>query len=177
MADEELFLPQQETGYVASEEQYNASDILIGRIGCHISAGATGSGTPGSQAWINSVLANTPSYSFGGIIHEVIVFDRKLTELERQQVYSYLSKKYKLDTTLPDSFRTSHHSAFSHGYTYWQIENHPNTKGISAISEGADFGGITLGDFFSLPTQVYRSSGTVMPDGTVLGTDTYTDIG
>jgi hypothetical protein len=177
MADEELFLPQRETGYAASEEQYNASDILIGRIGCNISAGATGSGTPGSQAWINSVLANTPSYSFGGVIHEVIVFDRKLSETERQQMYGYLARKYRADRILPDEFKAAHTGTYYSGVTYWQIEHHPNTQGITAIPEGVDFGGVVLQNFLSLPQLVYRSSGSPLPDGTTLSNDTYTVYG
>jgi hypothetical protein len=177
MADEELFLPQRETGYAASEEQYNASDILIGRIGCHISAGATGSGTPGSQAWINSVLANTPSYSFGGVIHEVIVFDRKLSETERQQMYGYLARKYRADRILPDEFKSAHTATYYSGATYWQIEHHPNTQGITGIDENIDFGGVRIGNFLSLPQQIYKSKGSQQADGTTLSNDTYTLYG
>lgn len=177
MPDGDLFLPQLENGFAAGPNQYNAADIIIGRIGANISAGATGSGVVGSQAWINSVVANTPSYSFAGVINEIIAFDRKLTEVERQQVYQYLSHKYNLSQTLPDSFAKSHNSAYSAGLTYWDIEHHPNTQGLSTIPAGICFGGITLQEFFTFPDSLYKSAGTVLADGTVLGGDTYSNIG
>lgn len=171
MPDE--FLPQQENLFSAGPDQYSPSDIVIGRIGANISAVATGSGVTGTQAWINTVLANTPSYSFAGVIHEIIVFDRKLTETERQNVYGYLSKKYKLTDSLPDSFTSSHPSAELVGLTYWSINHHPNSKGLRDIPTNTQFGGITLEKFFHLPDQVYKSEGTRLPNGTVLTGDTY----
>jgi hypothetical protein len=174
---DDIFMPQQEDGFAASSVQYNASDIVLGRMGSNVVAGLTGTGTVGSQAWINSVQTNTASQSFGGVIHEVIVFDRKLTETERQEVYGYLARKYKLDSNLPNSFARSHPSTHVLGLTYWAIEHHPNTKGITGLSGDISFGDIALRNFFTFPDRIYKSAGTILSDQTVLGNDTYTDVG
>ena len=173
MPTDDLFLPQLEKTFAAGSDQYSASDIVIGRIGANISAGATGSGVTGSQAWINSVLTNTPSYSFAGVIHEIIAFDRKLDETERNRVYTYLSKKYgqTLESRLPAGFRAAHPSTTPYGVTYWDIENHPNNKNLSTIPFGSEFSGITLQEFFSLPDYLYQSSGPLSSG------DTYSNIG
>ena len=173
------FLPQLENLFTAGSDQYNPADIVIGRIGANISAVATGSGVTGSQAWITSVLANTPSYSFTGVIHEVIAFDRKLTDVERERVYGYLAKKYgpTLEAKLPESMAYAHPSAQVVGATYWEIEHHPNTKNTDALPRGFEFAGLPIQNFMSLPDEFYKSSGTVLANGTVLSGDTYSNVG
>lgn len=157
MPDGDLFLPQLENGYAAAPDQYNSADIVVGRIGSNISPAATGSGTVGSAAWITSILQNTTSYSFTGVISEVLVFDRKLSESERQEVYGYLSRKYSMDTKLPDTYKSSHPSAYALGLTYWNIEHHPNTKGIPGLWQNLSFSDIKLEDFFLFPDRIYKS--------------------
>jgi hypothetical protein len=171
MPDGDVFLPQLENGYAAAPDQYNSADIVVGRIGSNISPGATGSGTVGSAAWIASILQNTTSYSFTGVISEVLVFDRKLSETERQEVYGYLSRKYSMDTKLPDTYAASHPSAYARGLTYWNIEHHPNTKGIPGLWQGLSFGNIKLEDFSLFPDSTYKST------GNVLSADTYNNVG
>jgi hypothetical protein len=171
MPDGDAFLPQLENGYAAAPDQYKSADIVVGRIGSNISASATGSGTVGSAAWIASVLQNTTSYSFTGVISEVLVFDRKLSESERQEVYGYLSRKYSMDTKLPDTYAASHPSAYARGLTYWNIEHHPNTKGIPGLWQGLSFGNIKLEDFSLFPDSTYKST------GNVLSADTYNNVG
>jgi hypothetical protein len=124
-------------------------------------------GTFGSSTWISNAIANY-SFGFRGVLNEVIVFNRKLQETERQEVYGYLSRKYSMDTKLPNSYTRSHPSAYSMGLTYWNIEHHPNTKGITGLSAGISFGSIALQNFFTLPDRIYNSVG---------GNDTYTDVG
>ena len=171
MPDGDVFLPQLENGYAAAPDQYNSADIVVGRIGSNISAGATGSGTVGSAAWIASILQNTTSYSFTGVISEVLVFDRKLSEIERQEVYGYLSRKYSMDTKLPDTYAASHPSAYARGLTYWNIEHHPNTKGIPGLWQDLSFGNIVLEDFSLFPDGTYKSTGNDISE------DTYGSVG
>jgi hypothetical protein len=171
MPDGDVFLPQLENGYAAAPDQYNSADIVVGRIGSNISASATGSGTVGSAAWIASILQNTTSYSFTGVISEVLVFDRKLSETERQEVYGYLSRKYSMDTKLPDTYAASHPSAYARGLTYWNIEHHPNTKGIPGLWQNLSFGDIVLEDFSLFPDGTYKSTGNDLSE------DTYNNVG
>jgi hypothetical protein len=171
MPDGDVFLPQLENGYAAAPDQYNSADIVVGRIGSNISAGATGSGTVGSAAWIASILQNTTSYSFTGVISEVLVFDRKLSETERQEVYGYLSRKYSMDTKLPDTYAASHPSAYARGLTFWNIEHHPNTKGIPGLWQNLSFGDIVLEDFSLFPDGTYKSTGNDLSE------DTYNNVG
>ena len=171
MPDGDVFLPQLENGYAAAPDQYNSADIVVGRIGSNISASATGSGTVGSAAWITSILQNTTSYSFTGVISEVLVFDRKLSEIERQEVYGYLSRKYSMDTKLPDTYAASHPSAYARGLTYWNIEHHPNTKGIPGLWQNLSFGDIVLEDFSLFPDGTYKSTGNDLSE------DTYNNVG
>jgi hypothetical protein len=131
---------------------------------------------PGSASWIAGVTAEG-NLGFWGVLNEVIVFNRKLQETERQQVYGYLSRKYKMDTKLPDAYQASHPSAYVKGLTYWNIEHHPNTKGITGLEAGVSFGNIVLQNFFSFPDSLYKSEGTVLSDGTVLTGDTYSNVG
>ena len=171
MPDGDVFLPQLENGYAAASDQYNSADIVVGRIGSNISPAATGSGTVGSAAWIASILQNTTSYSFTGVISEVLVFDRKLSEIERQEVYGYLSRKYGMDTKLPDTYAASHPSAYARGLTYWNIEHHPNTKGIPGLWQDLSFGNIVLEDFSLFPDGTYKSTGNDISE------DTYGSVG
>jgi hypothetical protein len=154
--------------------------VDIGRFGAYIrtyiARPQPASGDTGSSAWLT--YANT-GYPAIGVLSEVIVFNRKLSETERQKVYGYLSRKYKMEKSLPDSYWRSHHSAYSldAGLTYWAIEHHPNNKSITTIPAGVCFGGITLSKFFKLPDAIYKSANTRLQDGTVLSGDTYSNIG
>ena len=177
MPDGDVFLPQLENGYAAASDQYNSADIVVGRIGSNISSAATGSGTVGSAAWIASILQNTTSYSFTGVISEVLVFDRKLSENERQEVYGYLARKYSMDTKLPNSYTRSHPSAYALGLTYWNIEHHPNTKPLKGFYTGLCFGNIKLATFFEMPDFMYKSIGTIQSDHSLTVVDTYNSIG
>jgi hypothetical protein len=150
--------------------------VDIGRFGAYHRFDLVSSGTIGSAAWIATALTNGP-YGFRGVLNEVIVFNRKLQETERQEVYGYLARKYSMDTKLPNSYTRSHPSAYSVGLTYWNIEHHPNTKGITGLSAGISFGSIALQNFFTLPDRIYKSKGTILADYTVQTTDTYTDVG
>jgi len=152
--------------------------IDIGRIGAYVFTSVSSSNPFGTTAWVSGVTTNqAASGSFMGILNEVIVFDRKLQEEERQQVYGYLARKYKMDTKLPNSYTRSHPSAYALGLSYWNIEHHPNTKGITGLSAGISFGDIALQNFFTLPDRIYKSKGTILADYTVQTTDTYTDVG
>jgi len=82
-----------------------------------------------------------------------------------------------MDTKLPDAYQASHPSAYMMGLTYWNIEHHPNTKGITGLEAGVSFGNIVLQNFFSFPDSLYKSEGTVLSDGTVLTGDTYSNVG
>lgn len=165
----------------ASENPFPVSGITmaIGRFGAGVrtSIVAPSSDVFGSQNWVNTAIGNTP-YTFRGVLYEVIVFDRKLSEIERQEVYGYISRKYpNIEQRLPDKFYLSHPSTFAQGLTYWDIENHPNNKNLSTIPFGSEFSGISLRKFFTLADSIYKSSGTVLYDGTVLSGDTYTNVG
>jgi hypothetical protein len=141
-------------------------------------AAAAPSGGPiGSQAFVNAVLTDT-GYNGGVLLCEVIVFNRKLSEYERQAVYGYLSRKYSdLETKLPDKYYRSHTSTYEQGTTYWVVESHPNTKNISGLPFGSEFSGLTLANFFGLADLIYKSAGTVLADGTLLAGDTYSNVG
>jgi hypothetical protein len=86
----------------------------------------------GSTAWNESVNADTP-YGFNGIINEIVVFNRKLKENERQTVYGYLSKKYSLSDALPNLFSLSHPEAQRVGDQFWEIKHHPNTTSLTSV--------------------------------------------
>ena len=87
----------------------------------------------GSTAWAEAVSADS-KYGFEGDINEILVFNRKLNEDERQTVYGYISKKYSLSDALPNSFRRSHPSAQRVGEDYWKIRHHPNTTAVVGIT-------------------------------------------
>ena len=135
------------------------------------------SGTVGSSTWLTNVLGSVLDYSFSGVINEVIVYNRKLTEVERQAVYSYLSRKYRdLERNLPTSYRTSRYSAYPLGISFWNIEQHPNTKNLNTITKGSEFSGIVLQNFFGMPSTIYKSLGTPKADGTTFASDTYDTV-
>jgi hypothetical protein len=168
-----------ELDYAAPEEQYNSAPISIGRFGAYVRSELGSTASAIDANFVAHAVSDTdnPSYSFSGVLHEVIVFDRKLSEVERQQVYQYISQKYNLNTTMPDSFPLSHPSAYSAGFTYWSIENHPNSKGLDAFPAGLCFGGITISDFLFFPDTIYKSAGSRLSDFTVLSGDTYNTSG
>jgi len=132
--------------------------------------------SPGSASWIAGVTAEG-NLGFWGVLNEVIVFNRKLQETERQEVYGYLSRKYKLDTKLPNSYTRSHPSAYALGLTYWNIEHHPNTKPLKGFYPGLCFANIKLATFFEMPDFMYKSSGTIQSDQSLTVEDTYNSIG
>lgn len=162
----------------ASPTPVSGFTLDIGRFGAFHRTTVTSSSSNvfGSTVWIRGATGNAP-FGFRGVINEVIVFNRKLEETERQEVYGYLSRKYKLDTKLPNAYQASHPSAYVMGLTYWNIEHHPNTKGITGLQTGVSFGNIVLQNFFSFPDSLYKSEGTVLSDGTVLTGDTYSNVG
>jgi hypothetical protein len=160
-----------------SETPVSGVTVGIGRFGGYIKTTASITNTTvGSDAWVSGATSAF-NYGFYGVLNEVIVFNRKLQETERQEVYGYLSRKYKLDTKLPDAYQSTHPSAYGMGLTYWNIEHHPNTKGITGLQAGVSFGNIVLQNFFSFPDSLYKSEGTVLSDGTVLTGDTYSNVG
>lgn len=165
----------QESQFAAPFEQYNSAPIDLARMGTYVQLNARSTQTAPNTTWVNDLTNNTtnPSFSFAGVVSEVIVFNRKLSEEERQIVYGYLSRKYALETKMPDAFKTSHNSAYLAGISYWGIQPHPNTNGLDTIPKGAEFSGITLNKFFAMNETVYKSAGTRLSDGTVLGSDTY----
>jgi len=132
--------------------------------------------SPGSASWIAGVTAEG-NLGFWGVLNEVIVFNRKLQETERQEVYGYLSRKYSMDTKLPNSYTRSHPSAYSMGLTYWNIEHHPNTKPLKGFYPGLCFANIKLATFFEMPDFMYKSSGTIQSDQSLTVEDTYNSIG
>ena len=180
MADE-LVDTDIESQFPAAQEQFNTAPITLSRIGTYVRSTATGSGTVGSATWVNALTNNAtnPSFSFAGVVSEVIVFDRKLSPSEREEVYAYLSLKYRLEEKLPEGMQSVRNSASSYGRTaaYWVIESHPNRKNLQTLPYGAEFGGITLSEFFEIPDLVYKSAGTRLSNGTTLAGDTYSNIG
>lgn len=135
------------TGYsIAREDLAVVTTICgvtvdIGRFGGYVKREFTSNNIVNTAAWIAGATAN-PGYGFTGVINEVIVYDRKLTELERQMVYGYLSRKYKLDDKLPVAYESVHRSARVIKSPFWTIKTHPNP--------GISFSGITLTNFFNL---------------------------
>jgi hypothetical protein len=162
----------------AAEVSYNTNSFNIGRFGayCLPVLDAPYSDSTASSSFVASALLN-PSYSFNGVIYEVIIYDRVLAETERQAVYSYLSRKYKAETIMPSVYVSSHPSAFGVTSGYWNISKHPNAAGSSKILAGASMGAISIEDFSAIYGYVYKSAGTRLADGSVLTTDTYIALG
>jgi hypothetical protein len=133
---------------------------------------------PFASAAFTTNISSNRSYNGGVVLSEVIAFNRKLSDYERQVVYGYLSRKYgDLETKLPDQYYRTHASTYEQGMTYWIVESHPNRKNLDTIPFGSEFSGLKIRDFLGLPEFVYKSAGTVLADGTVLTTDTYNNIG
>ena len=163
-----------------SQTVYNTETLSLGRFGAYcLPALDAGYGETAAE-FVTAALSNI-SYSFKGVIYEVIVYDRVLSETERQAVYCYLSKKYRLDHVLPLTYTCSHPSAALLGYSYWDISKHPNAAGsqkiLATYGDGVSFGAITVSDFINLYGIIYKSAGTRLEDGTVLTQDTYTVLG
>ena len=143
------------TGYSIAREDLAAVTTIcgvtvdIGRFGGYVKPEFTSINIVNTAAWIAGATAN-PGYGFTGVINEVIVYNRKLTELERQMVYGYLSRKYKMDDILPATYESVHRSAKVIKAPFWTIKTHP-TPGIS-------FSGITLNDFFKSEILAVRSN-------------------
>lgn len=174
MADE-FNISSEDLPYAAPPVQINTAEVVLGRLGGNVRLTANSDSVVGSSNWVSDLTSGVtnPPMSFAGVVSEVIVFNRKLSEEERQIVYGYLSRKYALETKMPDAFKTSHNSAYLAGISYWGIQPHPNTNGLDTIPKGAEFSGITLNRFFAMNETVYKSAGTRLSDGTVLGSDTY----
>jgi hypothetical protein len=162
----------------ANEVSYNTDSFSIGRFGayCLPVLDSPWSDSTASGSFVASALLN-PSYSFFGVIYEVIIYDRVLTETERQIVYSYLSRKYKAETAMPSVYVSSYPSAFGVTSGYWNISKHPNASGSSKIALGASMGAISINDFVAIYGYTYKSAGTRLADGSVLTTDTYILLG
>lgn len=175
---DEFITPEQESQFGADSTQINPTEIVIGRLGAHVRITANSTNTAGSVGWVTDLTSGitNPPFSFAGVISEVIVFDRRLSNSEREQVYAYLSRKYRLEDKLPSALPVRR-SADVAGTTYWVIENHPNTKDLRTIPYGAEFSGITIDSFLKIPDTIYRSEGTQLAGGTVLGGDTYDYLG
>jgi len=161
---------------VADPIIYQGGTFDVSRIGSYNRRPFVSGGPDGSSRFVSLGLNNTP-YSWIGTVFEILVFDRKLSETERQTVYGYLSRKYKLEPYLPDSYILSHPSTYQYGTTYWNIANHPNTRSFTGIPPGTNMGGITISAFLEMPTTVYKSAGTRLASGAVLAGDTYDTIG
>ena len=162
----------------ANEVSYNTDSFNIGRFGayCLPVLDSPYSDSTASSSFVASALLN-PSYSFSGVIYEVIVYDRVLAETERQSVYSYLSRKYRAETVMPSVYVSSHPSAFGLTNGYWNISKHPNSSGSSKIAVGASMGAIAINDFIAVYGYVYKSAETRLADGSVLSADTYILLG
>lgn len=160
----------------ASEAVYNSNEISIGRFGTYCLPVLDCPYGVTHPNFVSYALAN-PSYSFRGVIYEVIIYDRVLNETERQIVYSYLSTKYRLDQNLSYSYSSAQPSAKVLGFAFWDIAKHPNSAGSPAILAGTSFANITIQDFLNLYGIIYKSAGNRLVDGTVLTEDTYTVLG
>ena len=162
----------------AAEIAYNTNPISLSRFGSYcLPLLDSGVGIT-AASWVTNALNNV-SYSFSGVIYEVIVYDRVLNETERHIVSSYLSRKYRLDRVLPASYAGSAPSGDLYGITtgFWSISKHPNTIGSTRVLSGVSFGSVTIEDFINLYGVLYKSEGTRLADGTVLTEDTYERLG
>lgn len=163
-----------------SQTVYNTEILSLGRFGSYCLPVLDARHVETSSGFVNAALSNI-SYSFRGVIYEIIVYDRVLSEVERQAVYSYLSEKYRLDYVLPLTYTSAHPSASLLGYSYWDISKHPNAAGsqriLATYGEGVSFGALSISDFINLYGIIYKSAGTRLEDGTVLTQDTYSVLG
>ncbi|NDB82303.1 MAG: hypothetical protein EB127_06125 [Alphaproteobacteria bacterium] len=168
--------------FPASEVSYNGNTFDIGRFGafCLPVVDSPYSDSSSINNFITAALGNV-SYSFNGVIYEVLVYDRVLDQSERLLVYSYLSKKYRLDQILAQFFEGvgfgCYPAAVAAGYPYWYVSNHPSKSGSRKIVEGISMGNIVIQDMLSLSGVLYKSAGTKLANGTVLTQDTYDNLG
>ena len=170
------------SNFAASEVSYNGATLDIGKFGafCLPVLDAPYSDSTASANFVTAALANTP-YSFGGVIYEILVYDRVLDQSERLLVYAYLSRKYRLEASLGQFFEGAgfgcYPAAVAAGYPYWYISKHPNTAGSRSVPRGISMGNITIQALLSLYGLVYKSAGTRLANGTVLTQDTYDTLG
>jgi hypothetical protein len=170
------------SNFAASEVSYNGATLDIGQFGafCLPVLDAPYSDSTASANFVAAALANTP-YSFKGVIYEILVYDRVLDQSERLLVYSYLSRKYRLEASLGQFFEGAgfgcYPAAVAAGYPYWYIAKHPNTAGSRSVPRGISMGNITIQALLSLYGLVYKSAGTRLANGTVLTEDTYDTLG
>ncbi len=161
---------------ILSQNQKLDSFKVLNRIGAHYLPYVVFPDgiTFGSAEFIQSLRSENGG--FKGTIFEILVFERKLEEYERQEIYGYLSRKYKLLDSLPDSFSLSRPSASVLGTTWWNISSHPNSRGLDQYKQsvvlGASFGVIQIKDFLDMPSQYYSSGRTLFSSGVSVG-DTY----
>jgi hypothetical protein len=170
------------SNFAASEVSYNGATLDIGQFGafCLPVLDAPYSDSTASANFVAAALGNTP-YSFKGVIYEILVYDRVLDQSERLLVYSYLSRKYRLEASLGQFFEGAgfgcYPAAVAAGYPYWYIAKHPNTAGSRSVPRGISMGNMTIQALLSLYGLVYKSEGTRLADGTVLTQDTYDTLG
>jgi hypothetical protein len=170
------------SNFAASEVSYNGATLDIGQFGafCLPVLDSPYSDSTASANFVAAALGNTP-YSFKGVIYEIIVYDRVLDQSERLLVYSYLSRKYRLEASLGQFFEGAgfgcYPAAVAAGYPYWYISKHPNTAGSRSVPRGISMGNITIQAMLSLYGLVYKSAGTRLANGTVLTQDTYDTLG
>jgi hypothetical protein len=170
------------SNFAASEVSYNGATLDIGQFGafCLPTLDAQYSDSTASANFVTAALANTP-YSFKGVIYEILVYDRVLDQSERLLVYSYLSRKYRLEASLGQFFEGAgfgcYPAAVAAGFPYWYIAKHPNTAGSRSVPRGISMGNITIQALLSLYGLVYKSEGTRLANGTVLTQDTYDTLG
>jgi hypothetical protein len=170
------------SNFEASQVSYNGATLDIGQFGafCLPVLDAPYSDSTASANFVAAALANTP-YSFKGVIYEILVYDRVLDQSERLLVYSYLSRKYRLEASLGQFFEGAgfgcYPAAVAAGYPYWYISKHPNTAGSRSVPRGISMGNMTIQALLSLYGLVYKSAGTRLSNGTVLTQDTYDTLG
>jgi hypothetical protein len=170
------------SNFAASEVSYNGATLDIGQFGafCLPVLDAPYSNSTASANFVAAALGNTP-YSFKGVIYEILVYDRVLDQSERLLVYSYLSRKYRLEASLGQFFEGAgfgcYPAAVAAGYPYWYISKHPNTAGSRSVPIGISMGNITIQALLSLYGLIYKSEGTRLANGTVLTQDTYDTLG
>jgi hypothetical protein len=170
------------SNFAASEVSYNGATLDIGQFGafCLPVLDAPYSDSTASANFVAAALGNTP-YSFGGVIYEILVYDRVLDQNERLLVYAYLSRKYRLEASLGQFFEGAgfgcYPAAVAAGYPYWYIAKHPNAAGSRSVPRGTSMGNITIQALLSLYGLVYKSAGTRLANGTVLTKDTYDTLG
>ena len=172
------------SNFAASEVSYNGATLDVGQFGAFCLPVLDSSYAETSANFVTAALANTP-YSFKGVIYEILVYDRVLDQSERLLVYSYLSRKYRLDASLGQFFEGAgfgcYPAAVAAGFPYWYIAKHPNTAGSRAVPSGMSMGNITIQSLLSLYGLIYKSAGTRtrLANGTVtvLTEDTYDTLG